>query len=52
LPKTGLIKPEVKHVVGSLYLADISVPDVLYKEMDIDTTALFLNDTIIKLNNL
>jgi NAD(P)H-hydrate epimerase len=52
LPKTGLVKPEVKQVVGSLYLADISVPDVLYKEMGIDTTALFLNDTIIKLNNL
>ena len=52
LPKTGLVKREVKQVVGSLYLADISVPDVLYKEMGIDTTALFLNDTIIKLNNL
>lgn len=52
LPKTGIVKPEVKKVVGSLYLADISVPDVLYKEMGIDITPLFLNDTIIKLNNL
>jgi len=51
LPKTGLVKPEVNKVVGSLYLADISVPDVLYKEMGIDITPLFLNDTIIKLNN-
>jgi len=52
LPKTGIVKTEVKKVVGSLYLADISVPDVLYKEMGIDITPLFLNDTIIKLNNL
>ena len=51
LPKTGIVKTEVKKVVGSLYLADISVPDVLYKEMGIDITPLFLNDTIIKLNN-
>jgi len=50
LPKTGLVKPDVKQVVGSLYLADISVPDVLYKEMGIDVTPLFLNDTLIRLN--
>jgi NAD(P)H-hydrate epimerase len=52
LPKTGLVKPEVKKVVGSLYLADIGVPDFLYKEMEIAITPLFLNDSIIKLNNL
>ena len=50
LPKAGLVKPDVKQVVGSLYLADISVPDVLYKEMGIDVTTLFLNDTLIRLN--
>ena len=52
LPKIGLVKPEVKKVVGTLYLADIGVPDFLYKEMEIDITPLFLNDSIIKLNNL
>jgi len=52
LPKTGLVKSDVEQVVGSLYLADISVPDVLYKEMGINVTPLFLNDTIIKLNKL
>ncbi|MFX1464951.1 MAG: hypothetical protein ACFFA5_00555 [Promethearchaeota archaeon] len=46
------MKPEVKKVVGSLYLADIGVPDFLYKEMGIDISPLFLNDSIIKLNNL
>jgi len=50
LPKIGLVKPEVKQVVGSLYLADISVPDVLYREMGMDATPLFLNDTLIELN--
>lgn len=47
LPKTGLIKPEANAVVGSLYLADIGVPDVLYREMGIDIRPLFTQDTLI-----
>jgi NAD(P)H-hydrate epimerase len=30
LPKTGLLRPEAKIVIGDLYLADISVPISLY----------------------
>lgn len=50
LPKTGLIKSEVKNVVGSLYLADISVPDVLYKELGLEIPLLFAQNSIIHLN--
>lgn len=49
LPKTGLLKPEARSVIGSLYLADIGIPDVLYKEIGIDVGPIFINDTIIKL---
>ncbi len=50
LPKSGLIKPEVKSVVGSLFLADISVPNVLYKELRLEIPSLFAQNSIIHLN--
>ena len=50
LPKDGLLKPEVKSVIGELYVADISVPDVLYNEMGISVGPIFLHDTIIKMD--
>lgn len=50
LPKTGLIKSEVKSVVGSLFLADISVPDVLYKELGLEIPLLFAQNSIIHLD--
>jgi len=49
LPKTGLLSPEAREVVGELYLADIGVPDVLYRELGIGVPILFHHDTIIKL---
>ena len=51
LPKTGLISPNSKKVVGSLYLADIGVPDVLYKEIGIHVEPIFIHDTIVKLED-
>jgi NAD(P)H-hydrate epimerase len=49
LPKTGLLSPEAREVVGELYLADIGVPHDLYQEMGIEASPIFLHDTIIKL---
>lgn len=51
LPKTGLMQPQARSVVGSLYLADIGVPDVLYKEIGIKVEPLFVHDTIVKLRD-
>ncbi|MEU4293181.1 NAD(P)H-hydrate epimerase [Kribbella sp. NPDC026596] len=46
LPKTGLLDaPEV----GRLYLADISVPPLLYRRMGIDAGDLFGDDQIVAL---
>lgn len=49
LPKTGLLKPEAKSVAGEIYLADIGVPGVLYRKMDIEVGPIFQHDTIIKI---
>ena len=50
LPKTGLLTPEAKSVVGELYLADISVPAELYQSLNINITFPFVTDKIIKLS--
>ena len=52
LPKSGLVKADVKNVVGSLYLCDIGIPNVLYKEIGIEVGSIFIYDNIIKLDNI
>ncbi|NOZ05488.1 MAG: NAD(P)H-hydrate epimerase [Chloroflexi bacterium] len=47
LPKTGLQTPAAQEVVGQLYLADISVPPLLYERMGIEIGPLFERDTIV-----
>jgi len=45
LPKLGL-----RHVqVGDLYVADISVPAALYRQLDLDVLVLFRDDTLVKI---
>lgn len=48
LPKTGLIKPEAKANVGTLYLADISVPEQLYASMGLMVGPIFKDNAIIR----
>lgn len=50
LPKTGLIQDGAKECVGELYVADISVPPDLYKEIGYEPQHLFTNSTTIKVN--
>ncbi len=49
LPKTGLMKPEAKDAIGRLYLADIGVPNVVYREMGIEVGPVFTHNAIISL---
>jgi NAD(P)H-hydrate epimerase len=49
LPKTGLLTPEAKPFVGDLYLADISVPNHLYKTLNLEVGPIFKKQAIIKL---
>lgn len=51
LPKVGLRTPTDDNLIGDLFLADISVPIQLYKEMGIkmDNESLFSQNAIIKI---
>ena len=49
LPKVGLMKKSARPYVGSLYLADISVPPELYRKMGLDVQNFFDENTIIKI---
>ncbi|MCK5346764.1 MAG: NAD(P)H-hydrate epimerase, partial [Candidatus Heimdallarchaeota archaeon] len=51
LPKSGLIKENAKETVGNLYLCDICIPNVLYKEIGLQVDPIFVKDNIIKLDN-
>ena len=53
LPKKGLLTPQAKEYVGTLYLGDISVPPQLYKQLGIVVnSALFAKDMIIPYKNM
>lgn len=51
LPKIGLLKQEAKPFVGSLFLADISVPAALYREINLDVEHIFTRDSIIEFDS-
>lgn len=51
LPKIGLMGESARPFVGSLYLADISVPPGLYREIGLDVQNLFEQDSIIKIGS-
>ena len=47
LPKTGLLAPGARPVVGQLYLADIGVPPELYQQLGLAVPAVFAVDEIV-----
>jgi NAD(P)H-hydrate epimerase len=49
LPKTGLLTPGARPLVGQLLLADISVPPALYSRLGLEVGPIFAEDSIIKL---
>lgn len=49
LPKVGLISEAARPYVGKLYLADISVPPVLYRQMGLNVQNVFEKETIIEI---
>ena len=55
LPKLGLFKMKASKVIGDLYLADISVPPMVYKSIGIDESQLseiFNLGTVIRINKM
>ncbi|MFB3093661.1 MAG: NAD(P)H-hydrate epimerase [Dehalococcoidia bacterium] len=49
LPKTGLGAPEVRERLGELYLADLSVPPSLYRQLELEVGPLFADAGVIRL---
>jgi NAD(P)H-hydrate epimerase len=47
LPKVGLLRPEARPYVGRLYLADISVPQVVYSHLGISVANVFGESDIV-----
>lgn len=52
LPKTGLVKPETRDVIGTLFLCDIGIPNVLYEEIGIKAGPIFIQDSVINLSQI
>jgi NAD(P)H-hydrate epimerase len=50
LPKTGLLVNGVRGVTGTLFLADISVPDVLYREIGVEPDKIFSESTLVNID--
>lgn len=50
LPKIGLVQDNAKECVGELYVADISVPPVLYQSIGINYQSIFNESSLIKIN--
>jgi len=52
LPKIGFLNPTAKMYLGELFLADISVPNELYKEesLNLSVGKIFSESSIIKIN--
>ena len=47
LPKVGLLRPEARSYVGRLYLADISVPQLVYHRLGISVGDLFGESDVV-----
>lgn len=48
LPKTGLLRPEARSLVGELLLADIGVPPSLYDRFGIDARPCFAEGDLVR----
>jgi len=49
LPKTGLQRPEAAEYVGTLWLADLGIPDFIYMELGIPVSHVFEKGSIVKM---
>lgn len=47
LPKTGLLRPHAREWVGDLFVADISVPDAVYRRLGLSVGPVFAEGDIL-----
>jgi NAD(P)H-hydrate epimerase len=48
LPKAGLVRPAARAWLGALYVADISVPDVVYRRLGLSVGPIFARADIVR----
>jgi NAD(P)H-hydrate epimerase len=48
-PKRGLLAPGARRFIGDLYLADISIPDAVYRAIGVERGNLFSTGPIVHL---
>jgi NAD(P)H-hydrate epimerase len=48
LPKVGLVQPAARAWVGELYVADISVPEVVYQRLGLRVGPIFARSDIVR----
>ncbi len=51
LPKVGLLKPEAQRWVGALHVADISVPEVVYRRLGLRVGPIFARSDIVQVTD-
>lgn len=49
LPKRGLLRPQCRHVVGEMYLADVGIPRQLYQRLGVTVGQIFSEGPIVRL---
>ena len=47
-PKSGLLTDQAAHVVGQLFLADISIPAGIYRAVGVEPDALFARGPLVR----
>ncbi|HKO25151.1 MAG TPA: NAD(P)H-hydrate epimerase [Chloroflexota bacterium] len=52
LPKAGLLQPAARAWVGDLYVADISVPEVVYRRLGLSVGPIFARADIVRVPTL
>jgi NAD(P)H-hydrate epimerase len=48
LPKAGLVQPQARAWVGEQYVADISVPDMVYRRLGLHVGPIFARSDIVR----
>lgn len=50
LPKVGLLTEKAREYVGKLYVADLSVPKMVYNKLGINVPAFFAKEELVKVD--
>lgn len=52
LPKVGLLTEKAKEYVGQLYVADLSIPKIVYEKIGIEVPVIFEKEEVVKISQV